>query len=75
LLKHPAESSAFVGHGRLLSAGYPNLRDSVPLRYRRASSEDFSRAVQDCRRGSTMTCQIPCTDDYPRDNRNPFGDR
>ena len=36
LLKYPAESSMFVGHGRLLSTGCPNLRDSVPLRYRRA---------------------------------------
>ena len=33
LLNHPAESSGFVGHNRLLSAGCPNLFDSVPLRY------------------------------------------
>jgi hypothetical protein len=36
LLKHSAESSAFVGHKRLLSAECPNFRDSVPLRYTRA---------------------------------------
>ena len=35
LLKHSAKSSASIGHGRLLSAGCPNLRDSVPPRYRR----------------------------------------
>ena len=36
LLKHSTESSAFIGHVRLLSAGCRNLRDSVPLRYTRA---------------------------------------
>ena len=37
LLKHPAEGSAFVGHGRLLSAECPNLRYLVPLHHIRAS--------------------------------------
>jgi hypothetical protein len=41
LLKHPAESSAFIGHARLLSAGCRNLRDSVPLIYTRATSDEF----------------------------------
>lgn len=37
LLKYSADSSAFVGHKRLLSAECPNLGDLVPLRYTRAT--------------------------------------
>lgn len=33
LLNHSAESGAFVGHKRLLSAECSNLDDLVPLRY------------------------------------------
>src|SRR5699024_3443700 len=46
LLKHSAESSAFVGHKRLLSAECPNFDGLVPLRYTRAGLIEVTEVVR-----------------------------